>query len=139
MYFKKLLQAKLQLKQWAKRVKRIKFEQRSLTRFKDQNSILDIDVEQAMASKYRLSSLVPNVYQKSDITNKNTDKAILDYEQQLVTELQDQDQDNSKQSAIDMWKGRPSAQQKSIAQLLDQIKSKNDTFGCQYEKTQVKK
>ena len=137
MYFKKLLQAKLQLKQWAKRVKRIKFEQRSLTRFKDQNSILDIEVEQAMASKYRLSSLVPNVYQKSDITNKNTDKAILDYEQQLIMELQDQD--NSKQQAIDMWKDTPSMEQKSIAQLLDQIKSKNDTFGCQYEKTQEKK
>ena len=137
MYFKKLLQAKLQLKQWAKRVKRIKFEQRSLTRFKDQNSILDIEVEQAMASKYRLSSLVPNVYQKSDITNKNTDKAILDYEQQLVMELQDQV--NSKQSVIDNWKGTPSMQQKSIAQLLDQTKSKHDTTAYQFEKTQVKK
>lgn len=43
-----------------------------------------------MASKYRLSSMVPNIYEKSelnDITHNITDKSLLEYEQQLVNEL----------------------------------------------------
>jgi hypothetical protein len=52
--------------------------------------ILDLEVEQTMASKYRLSGLIPDVFDKTEKSHNITDKTLVDYEQQLIMELKNQ-------------------------------------------------
>ncbi len=52
--------------------------------------------------------MIPDFYDKyaqSDNTQNITDKALIDYEQQLIRELKNQT--NFLQSPIEVWKGSP--------------------------------
>ncbi len=63
-------------------LKKAYLDSKKVTKFYDKDSIIDIEVEQAMASRYRLSSMIPRTKIVSDSfvspSSNITDKAFLE-------------------------------------------------------------
>ena len=82
----RIMEAKMQLKQNALKMKEIYSDPKNITRHYDHNSVvLDIDVEQAMASKYRLSSWISLNQASNEVSDSRMniiDQEFLEYQKQ---------------------------------------------------------